>query len=408
MAKETGLLIQAYYSYRDPVFQSAVLPYFLNFPQKQNFRFVLLTYEHDQYPLNSSMIHETARMLAEHHITWKRLTWRSGRFKILKKCIDFLTAVTYSAFLVKSQRLQAIYSEGLPGAILGFYASHLSGCKHIIHTFEPHADYMIEAGVWQKNSWEARVVNWHEMRLARQATYLFTATQGMIDKLSAAGISKEKIFRVPSCVDMNHFQFDLTARIGIRRKMGVGERSTVLVYLGKFGGMYMEEEAFEFFRLFQEQEDCWILIISQENKEKISDLTRRHGLLTDKVISISLEREKIPGWLSAADLGFVAVRQRPSKRFCSPIKTGEYLACGLPVIVPEGISDDWKLLEELNLAVVLKAPEKNDYLEVMKAWQTRIKTIDPVETRTKARAYVDGNRSISHYRHLYRELFEKL
>jgi hypothetical protein len=63
----------------------------------------------------------------------------------------------------------------------------------------------------------------------------------------------------------------------------------------------------------------------------------------------------MPDWLSAADLGIVAVPPLPAQRFRSPIKVGEYLACGLPYIVCRGVSEDDLWAERYGVGVVIDA-----------------------------------------------------
>jgi hypothetical protein len=264
---------------------------------------------------------------------------------------------------------------------------------------------MVEAGVWKESSWETRLFRFHEKRVPLHAALIFTATQDMISRMVSWGVDPKKIFRVPSCIDLDHFFFDAKARENHRKELRIAPDETVLVYLGKFGGMYMEEEAFDFFRIMQEKLSAFILIISPDDPVKITRLISEAGVNPARVTVMSLTRKDIPGWLSAADVGFVAVRQKPSKKFCSPIKTGEYLACGLSLIIPQGISDDWQQLSDEGVAVILKAPEKSGYLEVINEWSNRIKANDPTQIRAKARKYAELDRSIEPYKKLYRDLF---
>src|SRR5690606_12754608 len=46
-----------------------------------------------------------------------------------------------------------------------------------------------------------------------------------------------------------------------------------------------------------------------------------------------------------ADIAFCGVRPIASQKFSSPIKNGEYWACGLPVLIPKGIAEDDILAE---------------------------------------------------------------
>jgi len=67
----------------------------------------------------------------------------------------------------------------------------------------------------------------------------------MIDKLKEAGV-KAQLIRVPSCVDTRLFYFSMESRNRIRKELDIKKDEIVITYLGKFGGMYMDEEVFEF------------------------------------------------------------------------------------------------------------------------------------------------------------------
>ena len=97
-----SILIFAYYGFKDPVFQSAVLPYFLNFPGKERYRFILLTFEHEKFALTPSEKEQITKELASNNIEWVQNKWRSGRFKPFKKLYDLTTGVFKTMGLVKN------------------------------------------------------------------------------------------------------------------------------------------------------------------------------------------------------------------------------------------------------------------------------------------------------------------
>ncbi len=45
-------------------------------------------------------------------------------------------------------------------------------------------------------------------------------------------------------------------------------------------------------------------------------------------------------YLSAGDLGVVAIPPTPSQVFRTPVKSAHYWAAGLPLVIPAGVSDD--------------------------------------------------------------------
>jgi len=409
MQKKT-ILIFAYYSFYDPVFQSAVLPYFRGLSQDESLEFILLTFEKNQYKIEDSEFKKLKIELKEQdNITWYRSTWRSGSFKIIKKVYDFGASLLLARKLIKKHKVDAIYSEAFPGAIMGHHLAKHFKIPHMVHSFEPHTQYMVEAGVWTNKSWEARLLSKYEVSIAKNCSHIFTATEEMMKRIRSWG-SEAKLVRVPSCVETGIFQFDAEARQSIRATHGIKEDETLILYLGKFGGMYMEDEAFDFFYRCTQDSDVKFkfLVLSHNDHNHLRQLFAKWNIPESYWVLKSAKRDEVPQYISASDFGFVAVRQKPGKRFCSPIKDGEYWSCGLPLIIPDGISDYELLAEEHKIGIRMKdvTPEGlEDTITQMKEW---IKTEDITAVRARCRAFALKDRSVEVYKSIYRDIFTKI
>lgn len=382
------LFIFAYYSFKDPVFQSAVLPY-LKAVQADNLRYVLLTWEQKQFPLSKKEIGQIEIELAQHNIIWKRTRWHSGSFKIVKKLFDFCYGLVYSLLLIFKYRANKIFSEGFPGAVIGHYLSKISGKPHIVHTFEPHADYMLESGVWQASSWEYRFLKRMELPIANHAQHIITATSAYRDVLIQIGV-KSTIHVIPSCINLADYKYDEVYRKQIRALLKISDDQIVIVYLGKVGGMYMEDELFSFFAYclaFDYKRFHFFLFTNQPQSSILKKLTE-FSIPSKKILTRYLNKNEVSKYLSAADIAFCGIRPIPSRRFSSPIKNGEYWACGLPTLIPKGISDDFITVEKANIGKSfdnISEVKINDF--------DRLLTIP----RTKIRSLALRDRNISSY-----------
>lgn len=347
-------LIFAYYAWRDPVFQSAVMTYFRKMPVEAGRQFVLLTFENDRFPISDQEIAAIEQDLSVHHIHWYRLQWRTGRWKPLLKVLDLIEAIWTGRKLIRKYHLRTVYSEGFPGAILSHWLCRFTGTAHVVHTFEPHADYMMEGGTWTSRSWEYQLLKLMERTVAKRAKLLITATEAYKQVINRWGFTTP-VMVAPSLVDTTHFYFREADRERIRGQRQAAPTDVVLVYLGKLGGMYMEEELFQLFRQCEQHPKLtfhyWIF--SGDPSERIQAWFDHYQIPTEKFWIKKLAPAEVPSHLSAADVGLVGVRPFPSKRFCSPIKTGEYWACGLPVLIPAGVGDDFEQVQTHGLGAVV-------------------------------------------------------
>ena len=67
-----------------------------------------------------------------------------------------------------------------------------------------------------------------------------------------------------------------------------------------------------------------------------------------------------------ADFAINPVKPVHSKRYCTSIKDGEYWVMGLPVIIPENISDDSDIIKENNIGAILPELNEDEYLKAIK------------------------------------------
>ncbi|MDN4164763.1 hypothetical protein QWY31_04575 [Cytophagales bacterium LB-30] len=333
---------------------------------------------------------------SQYNILWYHTTWHSGSFKILKKAFDFLWGMLLSLYLLFRYRVTMVYSEGFPGAIIGHYLSILSRKPHVVHTFEPHADYMIEARVWSRESWEARFLKKMQGKVAKGAYAVLTATEAYISQWRNEA-PNTRFYRVPSCVDTDFFSFSEQERVYWRKQWGITEQEVLLVYLGKIGGMYWEEELLDLYKTFCSSQKFTfrLVVISPQDSTVLPDIQ------STNVIWLSGERKDIPGWLSACDLAISAIRPIPSRRFSSPIKHGEYWAIGLPVIVPAGISDDYLLVEEKQIGYVLPSLDDKGYRKVLTEVEEKLDRHDA----KRAVDFATNDRDVKGYSLLYKDLF---
>lgn len=131
----------------------------------------------------------------------------------------------------------------------------------------------------------------------------------------------------------------------IRESLGIPRDQWLLVHSGSLSGGYETSKMFE--------------LIDSLNKLKISakllfltrdEVTARQLIppsLSSKVLVVTCPFQEIPEFLRAADIGICLRKKAKSIAGIAPIKLGEYLMCGLPVVLSEGIGDFDELMADL-------------------------------------------------------------
>ena len=76
---------------------------------------------------------------------------------------------------------------------------------------------------------------------------------------------------------------------------------------------------------------------------------------------------EVSKYLALADFALTPVKPVPTKRYCTPIKDGEYWAMGLPVVIPSQISDDSEIIDKERIGAVLKDSSKLSYNQAIRS-----------------------------------------
>tara|TARA_Y100000294_G_scaffold165502_1_gene173075 strand:- start:49 stop:807 length:759 start_codon:yes stop_codon:yes gene_type:complete len=201
------------------------------------------------------------------------------------------------------------------------------------------------------------------MYAGKNADYVLASTKYVIDLLYSIE-AKGKVIRAPVSVNENSFVFKPEGREQIRSKYNVRDRR-VLLYLGKFGYLYYNEEISQLCRtLFEHIKSMFFLIVTSNDKSRIQKMFRDVGLPIDSyAITGNLSYDEVKDYISAADIGLSGVPPTPAQKYRSPTKVAEYLLCGLPYITCKGVSEDDVYAMENNVGVVLKSFNKEDVME---------------------------------------------
>jgi glycosyltransferase involved in cell wall biosynthesis len=239
--------------------------------------------------------------------------------------------------------------------------------KLIIDSWEPHAESMVETGTWKKNSLAYRILIWSEKKQSQHADALLAASPGMKKYAEQKfGMVKGKILHRPACVDTSLFRPDQKTREILRTKMHWSDK-VVCVCVSKIGGLYLQEEVFYFFRAGKKVfgDSFHALLISSSTSEEVARLCEKCDYPREKLTHFATSHDTIAQWLNACDFAFNPQKPVPSKRYGTPVKDGEYWACGLPLAIMPHISDDSDIVQNEKAGVIIHSLGPEDIEKAM-------------------------------------------
>ncbi len=364
MAKKSPIgIVLIYYSYRDPLFQNLMLEYLRTIVKSHGTHFHLITFEQSHYALTNHELKREKALLKKEGIFWFPQSYRGGKFIVIKKVIEISNIVMLVGKLKYQYDVQFIFSFANIAASIGIFCSRLFSIPMLIYCFEPHSDYLVELGIWKRSSLKYRISKFIEMYAGENADYVLASTKYVVDLLYSIK-AKGKVIRAPVSVNENSFVYKPDGREKIRSKYNVEDR-LVLLYLGKFGYLYYNDEIPQLCRtLYGHIKNMFFLIVTSNDNNCIQRMFQDEGLPRDSyAITGNLSYDEVKDYISAADIGLSGVPPTPAQKYRSPTKVAEYLLCGLPYITCKGVSEDDVYATENNVGVVLKSFSREHVME---------------------------------------------
>lgn len=404
MKKSTNKLILTSWSYNEGLIQAAVLPY-LEMIHKidPDGKMYLVTEEKSAIQKSKPEDEQTLKLLDKLNIVWKPQPYqRFGLKKIIFAALHFISLW----WLIVSKRIKYIHAFCTPAGSIGYFLAALTGAKLIIDSYEPHAESMVENATWPREGTAFKILWWLEKKQSAKAYWCIGVASGMHNYAKQKWGVQLKNFSIrPMCVNLEKFIFSLADRDTLRKQLEI-ENKIVAVYAGKFGGIYYDKEVFNF---FESAYNYWgekfrVLILSNQPRSEIQGFYA-HTKLPDEIVIIkNVPYNDMPSWLSVADFAVTPVKPVPSKRYCSPIKDGEYWSIGLPVVIPENISDDSRIIKEEGIGCIIDFSNPEKYLQAFIQIERLLQTQD--DTREKIRAVAEKFRNFDKAADVYMQIYK--
>jgi glycosyltransferase involved in cell wall biosynthesis len=352
MTKHNNILITTYFSYHDALIQTYTLPYakIISRCIPAGSRIFLVTLDKEKI---------TQPDLSEWGIEVISLRYQPLG---VKGQMMWLTSIAKLYTLIRRRKIDTIHGWCTTGGMMACILSLLTGKPLIIDSYEPHAEAMVENGEWKKSDLAFRLLFYFEKKQTKRAKYLVANSHKMMDYAKIRlGYKGNNLLVKPACVDLQ--LFDLRTKDPQLLKSLDLENKIVCIYAGKLGGIYLEDEVFEFVRVCQQY---WngrfrFLFLNNSSESYLKDMITRHRIAPGVIVKRFVPHREISRYMNLADFAICPVKPVPTKRYCTPIKDGEYWASGLPVVITKGISDDSDIIAQHDIGFVLQNLQPDEY-----------------------------------------------
>ena len=326
----------------DPLGRSQIAPY-LNRLSRMGVEYTVISFE-KKLPVPGNII--------DAGIDKRALKYHKSP-SVVSTAYDIICGTVNAFFGIKRNKIGMVHARGYMPALMALFLKGLLGVKFIFDMRGFFADERAEAGIWKKGGLLYRAAKRLERSFFLSADRIVSLTESgkrEIESLEYMAGRRSKITVIPTCVDLDKFRMRPYLR---------AEGANTFIYAGSLSTWYMPGEMADFVNVARKTGGKWRFLILTPEKDYARALMKRRGI--DSVEILSAAYDDVPGYIYSATAGLAFYKPGFSRRGCSPTKLGEYLACGIPVIINSGIGDSDNIVEGEAVGVVIRSFSEGEY-----------------------------------------------
>jgi len=391
-----NVLVITYWSFNDALIQAYTLPYVREIkkllPEKSVI--TLVTQEPDSKQIEELQEHDDP--------DFNVLAFPYTPFNVKTIFRLWKMIKTLNRFVQKNN-INTLHCWCTTGGSIGYLIHRNTGKRLVIDSFEPHAESMVENGTWKRFGLAFKLLYWLERKQANAAEHLIGLTAEMRQySIEKYRVNPKNYYVKPACVDLELFS---NAKYpDIRDDLGIHKEDVVCVYAGKIGGIYLEDEIFEFWKICSSTfEHFKVIFLSNYDDSRFRKMIVKYNLGENVILKRLVPHEDVPLFMAQADFALNPVKPVPSKRYCTSIKDGEYWSMGLPIVISRDISDDSKLIADSQTGVVISDFSSGGLFEAAKSIKELISSGSNYQERSRELA--NNFRNIKNQIFIYEQIY---
>jgi glycosyltransferase involved in cell wall biosynthesis len=331
-------------------------------------------------------------------LKWQYLKYHQ-KPRMMATLWDIFLGIAATARIIIKDKVKIIHARGFIPALIAFIPAKIFKVKLFFDTRGLLADKYVCGGLVDNGRLTYRVMRAGEDFLLKHSEIFTVETNShaqVIKNTHSNLASKLRI--IPCCVDTVKFDYRL-----YKNNPGDGLR---LVYLGQVGTWYLLDKMLDFFKIMsQELPQAQFTFITESSPGIFYTTAKKMGINENKIMVRGADHKDIPGLLAASSAGIFFMN--PYKRYNTfPIKFGEYLASGLPVVLNSGIGDCDEIIGNENAGVIVKDFSTAEYQRAIGALKLLLEEKEAARLRCRlaAEKYCSLAKGIESYADIYKYL----
>lgn len=390
----------------EPLGKSQIIPY-LKGLSKKGIECIVLTFEKKNDLLKHDDIIRLEKELNSFGIIWKKLKYHKNP-TVLSTVFDIIYGCLISLLLIKKNRIKIVHARSYVASLMAIILQKTCQIQIIFDMRGFWADERVEAGIWKKGSYLYHISKYFEKVFLLNADEIVSLTHAGKAEIMNFPYSKNpmaNITIIPTSVDLERFKLERENNIKILTEMG-RKGKFIFIYTGSISTWYMPEEMIDFFGIAKGNiSEAHFLVLTRE-KDLFEGVLKAKNFNNGIVSVLSTTYESVSNYLLIGKAGIAFYKPGYSRKGCCPTKFGEYLACGLPVIINTGIGDCDEIVLKEKVGVVINGFSSKEYERAIRELNDLLSEGDVLRKRcrTVAEKYFSLEMGVERYWDIYKRL----
>ena len=264
---------------------------------------------------------------------------------------------------------------------------------------------------FSETSPDAAVVDaWTRQRFAvERADGVTAVSEAMLEVLEQryGAVVRRNSLVIPCCPEIEEFLRQQEEREAVRKELGLRDRF-VVIYLGSLAWYQMPAHSLRVFRIIRgiiPGAHFFALTTQPEAMRREIELA---GIAPEDATIRSVPPHEVPRLLAASDLGLLLRQEDAVNRVASPVKCGEYLAAGIPVVISRNLGDYSRSIAESRLGTVVNLSAADSDLRTQLAPWLEEYLASPGSVRDRCRTFAREHLSWDSFVPRRLELYRRL
>lgn len=396
------ILYISYDGMTDPLGQSQVLPYLVGLSAK-GYQITILSCEKtERWHLKETI----QSICSQHHLDWHPIMY-TRKPPILSTIKDVRALKQRAAALYKKHPFALVHCRSYIASLVGQWMKRKYAVPFVFDMRGFWADERVDGGLWPTQKWLYKTIYQYfkrkEIQFLQESAAVVSLTYAAQDTIASWGMAHAPIHVIPCCVDTELFAPEALREeqmAVLKRKADLPNNKLVMGYVGSLGTWYLLDEMLQFFKFWlQAHPQSVLFFVTNEPKSLIYEGLRRHNIDIDAVRLIAGNRHEMPYYIAMMDLGLFFIKQAYSKKASSPVKQGELMAMGVPVICNAGVGDSDMIITKYQSGTLVHQFNQEGFATAIAALKDGL--AHPSDIRKGCIDYFDLQKGIEAYAAVY-------